>query len=218
MTPWLAHLTLNQKLALAALGLGVAAPLAKVAPDRAVVVHETALLTTVERQEDHVTPSELAAWVIEGRSDYRLIDLRDAGAFGEYHIPTAENVPLPTLPEAALLRNEKIVLYSDGGIHAVQAWMLLRGKGYPGSYTLLGDLAAWKEEVLFPPLPKDASPQQQARFERAATVARFFGGSPRTEGAAAADQTPNELPKVAAPPPAAAGGAAPAPRKKREGC
>ena len=60
-----------------------------------------------------------------GRSDYRLIDLRGERDYSAYHIPTAENVTLTALPESALLANEKIVLYSDGGIHASQAWMLL---------------------------------------------------------------------------------------------
>jgi rhodanese-related sulfurtransferase len=218
MIAWAVNLTLNQKLATAALLLGAVGAFARVAPDHVVAVHERELLTSVERQDDHLMATELAGWIVEGRSNYRLIDLRDEKAYGEYHLPTAENVPLAMLPDAALLRNETIVLYSEGGIHAAQAWMLLRAKGYAGATTLRGGLDAWKEEVLFPALPKDPTPQDQARFERAAAVAKFFGGSPRSGAADSAVLATPELPKVAAPAPTGAGAPGGAPRKKKEGC
>jgi hypothetical protein len=94
--------------------------------------------------------------------------------------------------------------------------VLLRARGFKNAYTLKGGLDRWKEDVLFPALPDNAPPQQRARFERAAALARFFGGSPRTEGAQPAALIP-ELPKIEGP--ALAGAGAPvAPRKKKEGC
>ena len=114
-------LTLNQKLGVFALALGALAVFANVAPGHTVRVNAKELLTSVGRAEDHVTPAELAAWIVEGRSDYRLIDIRDEKSFAEYHIPTAENVPLATVLDGALGRTDKIVLYGDGGIHAAQA-------------------------------------------------------------------------------------------------
>ncbi len=119
---------------------------------------------------------------MQGRSDYRLIDLRAASDFAAYHIPTAENVTVAALPEFPFLRNEKIVLYSDGGIHAAQAWMLMQAQGYRAVYTVLGGLEGWKDEVLYPALPAQASAAERARFERAAALSRFFGGEPRAEG------------------------------------
>ena len=213
-------LTLNQKLGVFALALGALAVFANVAPGHTVKVNAKELLTSVGRAEDHVTPAELAAWIVEGRSDYRLIDIRDEKSFAEYHIPTAENVPLATVLDGALGRTDKIVLYGDGGIHAAQAWMVLRGRGFAQVYTLLEGLDAWKDEVLFPVMPQTASPEEQARFERAVQVAKFFGGQPRA--AAAPGSEPMALPTQAlapavAPPtlPAGAGGG---PKKKREGC
>jgi rhodanese-related sulfurtransferase len=44
------------------------------------------------------------------------------------HIPTAELVELRDLHDYPLYHNEKIVLYSDGGIHSAQAWFLLRAE------------------------------------------------------------------------------------------
>jgi rhodanese-related sulfurtransferase len=213
-------LTLNQKLGAAALVLGAVAVFADVTPRRTVSVSAKELLTTVERREDHVTPEELAAWIIEGRADYHLVDIRDEKAFAEYHIPGAENVPLVTVLDGALSRTDNILLYGDGGIHAAQAWMVLKGRGYRHVYTLLEGLDAWKEDVLFPVMPQNPTPEQQAHFERAAQVARFFGGQPRAAAATGSEPLPLPMQAVApavAPPtlPAGAGGG---PKRKREGC
>ena len=220
MTRFLSKLTLNQRLGLMALALGALAVFAEVAPARTITVHEKDLLTSVERQEDHVTPSELAAWIVEGRVDYRLVDIRDAKAYAEYHIPTAENLPLSTVVDGSLGRTEKIVLYGDGGIHAAQAWMVLKGKGHTAVYTVLEGLDAWKDQVLFPVLEADATPQEQARFERAAAVAKFFGGAPRAgAGAELAKARLPELPRLETSGTSTApGGGAPVRKKKKEGC
>jgi rhodanese-related sulfurtransferase len=219
----LSSLGLGPKLGILGLALGFVAVFARVYPGRTVTVHEKELLTSVERQEDHVMPAELASWIIAGRADYRLVDLRDPTAYAAYHIPTAESLPLASLPDAGLPRNARIVLYGQGGIHAAQAWMLLKGKGYVGVHTLLGGLDAWKDEVLFPVAPRNATPADQARFERAAQVARFFGGQPRATAASGTEPSSLALPlRTAAPavatpslPPGA--GAAPKARRK-EGC
>jgi hypothetical protein len=214
------QLGLNQKLGASALALGALAAFADVAPGYTVKLNAKELLTTVARQEDHVTPAELAAWIIEGRADYRLVDVREEKAYAEYHIPGAQNVPLATVLDGGLSRTDKIVLYGDGAVHAAQAWMVLRGRGFTRAYTLLEGLDAWKDEVLFPALPPSPAPEERARFERAVQVARFFGGQPRA--AAAPGSEPLALPTQAAAPavvpptlPAGAGGG---PRKKRQGC
>ena len=214
----LPDLTLNQKLGVLALALGAVALFAQPQRGPFVKLDARELALVVEQEVDHVKPAELAAWIVEGRADYRLIDLRTADEFAAYHIPTAENAQLPALTEYPLLRNEKIVLYSEGGIHSAQAWLLLRAQGYEGVYTVLGGLDGWKDEVLFPVLPVDAGPRDRAQFERAAALAQFFGGQPRADGAAAAEAPVTALPKLTAP--VATGPAVPAAprRKKKEGC
>jgi hypothetical protein len=221
---------LNQKLAAVALVLGAVALFSQ--PHRGPVVKlDTRELAMVVGQEvDHVKPAELAAWIVEGRADYRLLDLRSAEEFGRYHIPTAENVPVSMLPDFPLQPREKVVLYSEGGIHAAQAWMLLRAQGHTAVYTVLGGLDGWKDEVLFPVMPVDATPQQRARFEQVAAIATFFGGQPRAaDAAAAAAPGSPEIPTVTTPvapalpsiAPPVAGRAAPAgapKKKKKEGC
>ena len=96
-----------------------------------------------------------------------MIDLRSEAEFAAYHIPTAENVPLSALPDFPLQPNEKVVLYSEGGIHAAQAWFLIRAQGHRAVYTVLGGLDGWKDEVLFPEMPGGRRPAGPARFERA---------------------------------------------------
>jgi len=219
----ISRLSLNQKLAALAFVLGAIAVFANVAPGRTATVNAKELLTEVERQEDHVTVQQLAAWIVEGRADYRLVDLRDARAFTEYHIPTAENVPLAQVADGGLGRNEKLVLYGQGVVHAAQAFMVLKGQGYRSVYTLQGGLDAWTDEVLYPVRPGQATGNEQARFERAAQLARFFGGQAReaTGPSAPTSVAPiaPPMPPVAAPTlPGGAGGATAGPKKKKEGC
>jgi hypothetical protein len=129
-------------------------------------------------------------------------------------------VPLAELTSDFVARNERIVVCSEGGIHAAQAWYLLRSLGFPAVYLLFGGLEEWKDTVLYPQAPPaTAAPRDQVEFARRAAVATFFGGSPQTTGGAAPAATP-ALPKLAPPTPAAAPAGAPAgkPKKKKEGC
>jgi len=213
----LPRLTLNRGLALLALTLGALALASQPHRGPFVKLDARELSLVVEKEADHVTPTELGSWIIEGRADYRLIDLRTSEEYAAYHIPTAENVPLSRLADYPLLRTEKIVLYSEGGIHSAQGWMLMRALGYEAVYFVLGGFDAWKDEVLFPTLAADADPQHRARFERAAAMAAFFGGQLRTGGTPVDSAAPVELPKLEAPPPSP-GPATPTKKKKKEGC
>lgn len=217
MGRWFSTLTLEQRLAAAALALGAVAIVARPVPGGVVTVDARELAAIVHNEVDHVTPLDLADWIVQGRADYRLVDLRDERAFAEYHIPGALHVPMTQLLDASLARNEKVVLYSDGGIHSAQAWFLLRAHGFKGAYILRDGLDGWKEQVLFPVLDADPTPFQATRNERLTHLAARFGGQARTTDGAA---PPASLPQVSLPTvdmPAAAPTAAPS-RKRKEGC
>jgi rhodanese-related sulfurtransferase len=216
MKKWISTLPLNQRLALLALTLGVAAIGARPMRGSVVTIDARDLARIVATEVDHVSVEDLAEWIIAGRSDYRLVDLRGATAFASYHIPTAENVPPATLADYPFGRQEKIVLYSDGGIHAAQAWFLLKAKLYLGVYILRGGLDEWKDTVLFPRLAENPSPSDRAANEKRRYVSRYFGGKPLVGGASQADAAPVELPRLDLPvsPPTAQ----PARKKKKEGC
>jgi rhodanese-related sulfurtransferase len=213
----------NQILALVALALGLLALAGDPYSGERVSVDTRELAIIVDQKVDHVTPQQLADWIIQGATDYRLVDLRTPAEFARYHIPTAENVAITGLADYGLNRNEKIVLYSEGGIHSAQAWFLMKARKYAGVYILFGGLEGWQDEVLHPVAPAHPSPQEAAAFERAVQVARFFGGAPRAaDSAGTTTPTPELLASpapasVAAPPPPAPGGGAQK-KPRREGC
>lgn len=224
MRSWISRLTLNQRLAAGAFLLGAVALFATPYPGSRVTLDAKELAMTVGTKADNVDPAELAAWVVEGRANYRLVDLRSEAEFTQYHIPTAVNIPVNVLTDAGLGRQEKLVLYSDDGIHAAQAWMLLKAQGYQGVYMLKGGLDEWKNEVVFPVLADSTTPEQRAVDDRRRSLSAFFGGQPRSEAAGGpgmpglAGSTAPTVPVVAAPA-SPAGGAKPgAAKKKKEGC
>lgn len=181
------------------------------------------LAAIVQGEVDHVEPEELADWLIAGRQDFRLIDLRDEADFAAYAIPGAERLAITDLVAAELPRNEKIVLYSEEGTHSAQAWMLLKAQKYPAVYMLVNGLKGWKEHVLYPVQPAaDAPPAEHVAFAKAAQVAAHFGGTPRAATAPGTAPALAALPTPAAPAvaaPTAPGGAGkPAAKKKKEGC
>jgi rhodanese-related sulfurtransferase len=219
----LRRLTRHQALALMAALLGAGALLIGNPEASARLSIDTReLAAIVESESDHVTPAQLADWILAGRQDYRLIDLRSDGEYAAYHIPNAERIPITDLLDGDLARNEKIVLLSAEGIHSAQAWMLLKANRYPAVYLLLGGSKQWQEQVLFPLQPAPGSPEAERKeFALAAERARFFGGSPRAASALGSETvallpTASVSPSVA-PPPAMASGAAKG-KKKKEGC
>jgi rhodanese-related sulfurtransferase len=116
-------------------------------------VNAPALVETIVKEQDHVTPGELARWLIEKRTDYQLIDLREPWQYDDYHIPTAVNIPITQLFGEAglkkLSRGKKIVVYGLGAGHAAQAQLLLSLKGY-NAYSLREGISAWWEDVMTP--------------------------------------------------------------------
>jgi rhodanese-related sulfurtransferase len=210
-------LTFNERLAAAALALGALAVFAQPMPGGTITLDARELAQAVQREAGRVDPLELADWLVRGRADLRLIDLRGEQAYAEYHLPGAEHVPLAALPDAALLRNETIVVYSDDDLAAAQAWVLLRALGFHGARVLRGGLDAWRDEVLFPVLAEDPTPFQAGRNARLEALARHFGGQPRRGDATVAPPPAAALPKVDAPAGPATSAAGPR-KKKKEGC
>lgn len=176
------------------------------------------LLLKIEGKADHLFATDLATRLMAGGREYRIIDLRDAKDFAAYHIPEAENIPLSALSEAALPADENYLLYSDGGIHGAQAWLLLKAKGYPRVKSLYGGIDEWKAQVLYPVLPDNPGPGDKAQVENKAQISRYFGGSPRGAKGLIKEETLN-LPAMGPVP----GGSGPNPggipkKKKKEGC
>lgn len=138
-----------------------------------------AIAGEIRREADHVDALELAEWIREGRTGLRVIDVREGLDTGTYRIPGARIVALDSVPHLEVGPGEEIVLYSDGGAHAAQAWVLLRARGVQGARVLKDGLAAWEDEVLSPLPPASPDDTAQRRFRRARELSLWFGGRPR---------------------------------------
>lgn len=212
------RLSLHQSLALTAGVLGILALFAGnpyKGNTATLNVKELGLL--VEKETDHVSVAQLADWLIQGKADFRLIDVRSEQEFAEYHIPSAENIPVGSLFDAELMRNEKLLLYSEGGIHAAQAWFLLKAQQYKNVYILRDGLAEWKDKILFPSISDSASPEENLAFEKRKFVSNYFGGTPITGASSVSSTKQLAVPKIQMPSgsPSPAGTAK---KKKKEGC
>ncbi|HWA95780.1 MAG TPA: DUF6691 family protein [Terracidiphilus sp.] len=176
------------------------------------------LAMRVSRGVDAIQPEQLANWIIQGRNDYRLVDLRAPSDFASYHIPSAQNVPIVSLTPDFAAHNEKILLCSNDSTDAAKAWFLLEAQGFKNVYILNGGVQEWKDSVLFPKKPQGTV---DMAFEKKAQVARYFGGTPMTANAGSSATIPEPLPAIAKPAlpalPATSSSTA-RPHKKKEGC
>lgn len=163
------------------------------------------LARTIAREGDHVDALELATWMRERRAGLRVLDVREGVDSTTYTIPGAEVLPLDRLTELTARPGEHLVLYSDGGAHAAQAWVILRARGFRDVKVLKDGLAAWEDEVVYPPPPRVTDDTATVRFERARALALWFGGHPRIVA------SPNETSASTATP----ASSAPRPRRRR---
>jgi rhodanese-related sulfurtransferase/uncharacterized membrane protein YedE/YeeE len=176
------------------------------------------LAIRVGKGVDKVQVAQLADWIIQGRNDFKLVDLRSERDFDAYHIPTAQNLPLASLTPDFTAHNDRVILYSGDGTEAAQAWFLLDAQGFKNVYLLDGGLRAWQNIILFPQKSAGTDP---AVFSKQVEVAKYFGGAPREEGTSPAASVAVALPKLAAPaqpPVPAANSSNTQPKKKKEGC
>lgn len=217
MKKFFSNLSIEKKLAAFALILGLVALFAgNPYGGTTIKVNEKDLALSTVGNSDKISVTDLADWIIKDKADFELVDLRSEEKFNEYTIPNSQCIPLVQLSSSDLLRNQKIVLFSDDDVTASQAWFILKSKNYKGVYILDGGLNAWNEKVLFPKAPLNPTKEQAAQFEKIKEVAIYFGGQAQTDSSIAESKTQIKLPtsttsttKTIAPT---------GKKKKREGC
>lgn len=163
---------------LLALAIG-AALVGAPAPPEGSAASRRQLAEAIAHERDHVTALELAAWIRDRKPGLRVLDLRDDSAFADYHVPSAERVEIERLVDMRFTGGETLVLYSEGGGHAAQAWVLLRGAGVRDVYFLRGGLLEWMDDVMNP--------------VTSSALTRYFGGTAR-QGPVPAVPMPDEAP------------------------
>ena len=170
---------MTRTLAIIAAALAILAAFAGTSRPRG-TVDVAALAQQIEREDDHVTALELAQWIRDRKPGLRVIDVRSDSEFVEMHVPGAERVPLESLTTLKPKGGETIVLYSEGGAHAAQGWVLLRAMGFDKVYFLKGGLLDWMDDVMSPVIPEaGASAASDSLRTRVGELSRSFGGVPR---------------------------------------
>ena len=170
---------ITRGLAIVALSLGALAAFAGSSRKDQGTLDIQALAREVETEADHVTAVELARWIRDRKSGLRVVDLRDSVDFDQFHLPTAERIPLNRLVSAPFSASETIVLYSGGGAHAAQGWVFLRARGLRQVFFLRGGAAEWLDDVMNPLVPNVAPAGARAELDSIAALSRYFGGVPR---------------------------------------
>lgn len=114
--------------------------------------------TVSTRPEQMVSAAELADWLIAGRRDFAVVDMRTAAAYERAHIRTAINCGschesrseglAAQQSETFVDLSKKLVLYTETDREPITLPRLLQEN--PRVYRLTGGYAAWREQVLAP--------------------------------------------------------------------
>lgn len=171
-----------------------------------------ALAKSIASKSDHVQPRDLSQWIIEGRNDFTLVDIRTPEEYRAGHIRTARNIPLDRLLKRSTIDSEfndgkQVVLYSNGSTHAAQAWLVLNAAGVNASM-LEGGFNYWNEAILNPAAPAGQSDDEILRYKAAKAEADFHGGGTKA-GEPAAEPKGGQQKSPVKPP---------AGKKKLQGC
>jgi len=155
--------------------------------------------SSVINKSDHVTAEDLAALIIDKDPNLLIVDLRSAEEYNQFHIEGAINIPLSQLFEEESLEmlspDYNIVVYSNGGTHSAQAWVLLKQMGID-CYTLLGGLNYWAEAIMNPEPPDDlAADSEILQYQFRKSASGYFKNGNITIEQDTRESTPPPAPK-----------------------
>ncbi|HMA98334.1 MAG TPA: rhodanese-like domain-containing protein [Wenzhouxiangella sp.] len=138
--------------------------------------------SAIARGEAQISIPALSHKVVEDHGDFVLIDLRDAGAFEEFHIPGAVNMSALEIvrPEkvSEVAGGKQIVLYSDSAVDASQASALLQVAGI-NALAMAGGFQDWFDFTSNPAAEIAIVEETVSDSDRQA-FAQFFHGGPVT--------------------------------------
>lgn len=131
------------------------------------------------RQDDRVSAHDLATWLIEGRGDFQIVDVRMPADYEKGHIGDAQNIPLAELVTDtaidALPTDRKVIVYSNGSENAAKATVLLRLSGI-NAHLLTGGYNAWQEKILNPEISAEALDGESLEIAEQRAYACYFVG------------------------------------------
>ncbi|MGB9851765.1 MAG: rhodanese-like domain-containing protein [Candidatus Kapaibacteriota bacterium] len=175
----LKNLSLNQKLGVLALILGLIA-LFTHDPTKATYmrIDPKELSLEINSPSKFIAPVELAEEIISGHEFFTLVDLRNPSEYEKGTIPGAINLSAKDLFESYLQRNQKIILFSEEDTKALNAWIALKSQGYKNVLVLKGGYQGWQNEVLFPKISSDTTKAGKEKLEKIKQISNYFGGTP----------------------------------------
>lgn len=155
-------------------------------------------LTDVARaaaqQDDRESVEDLAGWLVEGRSDFKLIDVRSTEDFEKGSIADAENIPLATIVSedvlAGLPSDRMVIVYSNGSENAAKAAVLLRLSGVD-AHLLAGGYTAWQQRILNPDISAEELDGESLKVSEQRALSCYFVGE-RSELGAKREQRSSE--------------------------
>ncbi|WP_185153507.1 rhodanese-like domain-containing protein [Fulvivirga lutimaris] len=114
------------------------------------------------------------AKAIKNREDFRLIDLRDAAAYEEFHLPSAVNISY----DSALKMDfkQKVIFYSGDDYLAKRLWEKRHETLAPNAMVLYGGVHDWYEKLLYPELPIKIPEQQRSMVNQVIELSTYYGG------------------------------------------
>lgn len=131
------------------------------------------------RQTDRVNVEDLASWIIEGRQDFVLVDVRPGDDFARGHIADAQNIPIAELlgEEAlsGLPTDRKVIVYSNGSENGAKAATLLRVAGLD-AHVVTGGYNAWHNRVLNPDIPLEELDGENPQVSAQRAFSCYFVG------------------------------------------
>jgi len=131
------------------------------------------------RQDDRVDVRELAGWLVEGRRDFKLIDVRAPGDFEHGSIGDAENIPIAQIVTQDVLHSlptdRMVILYSNGSENAAKAAVMLRLSGID-AHLLAGGYNAWHKHILNPDISADELGGESLQVSEQRALSCYFVG------------------------------------------
>ena len=154
------------------------------------------------RQDDRVDVEELAEWLIEGREDFVLIDVRTPNDFQQGQIANAENIPLAQLVMDETMKglpsDRKIVVYSNGSENAAKATVMLRLAGFD-AHLVTGGFNAWHQRILNPDISAEELDGESPQVSAQRAYSCYFVGDRGGSSAKRSDSVETFVPPVFTP-------------------
>lgn len=184
----------------ALLTLGVIIALVPANAVRPSKVNNDLLLKEIKQGAYYINAETVAQMIINQDPLLRLVDVRDESEFTDYNLPKSVNIPLSKITDEYYTNFlgegvNTIVLYSNGNVEAVQAWMFCRMQGYNNIYIMQGGLNYWFDAIMQPKQPAvSAADDEQAKYAFRKAAGRALGA----DSSAAGTPAPQAVQKIPA--------------------